>query len=144
MICRRFENSANDVLVNVDTGNLLGNARAPPTWIALLHLNGTNQIRAGAFRSRPRSAFCGKQKPVFSINRSAMKVEKRGWFHHDCGSYQSSRQHKYRVPSGDKPVGGAEIRPSVSGTIQHQQNGFGESCPQASGTNQANKDGGLN
>jgi hypothetical protein len=144
------ENSANDVLVDVDTesqGNLLGNARASPTWIALLHFNnGTNQIRAWAFRSRPRSAFCGKQKPVFSMNQSAMKVEKRRWFHRDCGSYQSSRQHKYGAQSGDKPVRGAEIRPSLSGTIQNQQlmpeqNGFGENCPHASGTNQTNKDG---
>ena len=144
------ENSANDVLVDVDTegqGNLLGNAWASPTWIALLHFNnGTNQIRAWAFRSRPRSAFCGKQKPVFSMNQSAMKVEKRRWFHHDCGSYQSSGQHNYRAQSGDKPVRGAEIRRSVSGTIQNQQlmpeqNGFGENCPHASGTNQAHKDG---
>jgi hypothetical protein len=40
------ENSANDVLFDVDTerqGNLLGNAWASPTWIALLHFNnGTN------------------------------------------------------------------------------------------------------
>ena len=47
---------------------------------------------------------------------------------------------------GDKPVGGAEIRPSVSGTIQNrqlmpEQDGFGENCPHASGTNQTNKDG---
>src|SRR5664279_2747224 len=93
------EDSANDVLVDVETegqGNLLGNAWASPTWIALLHFNnGTNQIRAWAFRSRPRSAFCGKQKPVFSMNQSAMKVEKRRWFHHDCGSYQSFRQQNY-------------------------------------------------
>ena len=144
------ENSANDVLVDVDTeshGNLLGNALASPTRIALFHFyNGTNQIRAWAFRSRPGSAFCGKQKPVFSMNQSAMKVEKRRWFHHDCGSYQSSRQHKYRAPSGDKPVRGAEIRPWVSGTIQHQQllpeqNGFSENRPRTSGTNQTNKDG---
>jgi len=144
------ENSANDVLVDVDTegqGNLLGNARASPTWIALFHFNnGTNQIRARAFRSRPGSAFCGKQKPVFSMNQSAMKVEKRRWFHRDCGSHQSSRQHKYRAPSGDKPVRGAEIRPSASGTIQNQQlmpeqDGFGENCPHASGTNETNKDG---
>ena len=43
-------------------------------------------------------------------------------------------------------VGGAEIRPSVSGTIQHQQlmpeqDGFGENCQHASGTNQTNQDG---
>ena len=80
------------------------------------------------------------------MNQSAMKVEKRRWFHHDCGSYQSFREHKYRAPSGDKPVRRAEIRPSVSGTIQNQQlmpeqNGFGENCPHASGTNQTNKDG---
>jgi hypothetical protein len=72
------------------------------------------------------------------MNQSAMKVEKQRWFHHNCASYQSSRQHKYRR--------GAEIRPSVSGTIQNQQlmpeqNGFGENCPHASGTNQTNKDG---
>ena len=80
------------------------------------------------------------------MNQSAMKVEKRRWFRHDCGSYQSSRQHKYRPQSGDKPVGGAEIRPSVSGTIQNQQlmpeqDGFGENYPHASRTNQTNKDG---
>jgi len=80
------------------------------------------------------------------MNQSAMKGEKRRWFHHDCGSYQSSRQHKYRAQSGDKPVRRAEIRPSVSGTIQNQQlmpeqKGFGENCPHASGTNQTNKDG---
>lgn len=51
-----------------------------------------------------------------------------------------------RAPSGDKPVRGAEIWPSVPGTIQNQhlmseQNGFGENCPPASGTNQTNKDG---
>ena len=80
------------------------------------------------------------------MNQSAMEVEKRGWFHHDCGLYQSSRQHKHRAPSGDKPVRGAEIRPSVSGTIQHQQlmpeqDGVGENRPNASGTNQTNQDG---
>jgi len=50
------------------------------------------------------------------------------------------------APSGDKPVRGAEIRPSASGTIQNQQlmpeqDGFGENCPHASGTNETNKDG---
>src|ERR1700756_1488377 len=65
--------------------------------------------------------FAENRSRYFSMNQSAMKVEKRRWFHRDCGSHQLSRQHKYRAPSGDKPVGGAEIRPSVSGTIENQQ-----------------------
>jgi hypothetical protein len=52
----------------------------------------------------------------------------------------------FRCFAGDKPVRGAEIRRSVSGTIQNQQlmpeqNGFGENRPHPSGTNQTNKDG---
>ena len=68
MVMRR-KNPADDILINRYTegqDDLLGNARASPTAITLLHFNNsTNQIRTWAFRSGFRSVLWGTAAGIF-------------------------------------------------------------------------------
>ena len=119
------QNSAHDILVNIDSENqrdLLGDAGTPPTGVAAFHRNdGIDEFFVGSLRTRPMLAFGRKQDAVLSLAQQAVEMQQRGRLQNNSGTENTSRTDEKRAQPAEDPVCGAQVGRALAPSIEDQQ-----------------------